>query len=385
MKLAPLAGLALCATAATAHAEAVRLDERGLTFDQGDFTLNLGGRVHLDAAVFDDPATGAKGETEADFRRVRLELSGKLGDAVRFRLDREFAGGSRGWRNAWLGVSPVRGVELRGGNMMVPWSGEDLQSSNSIPFAERSLASALAPGYGMGVMAGLGGKRWTASAGWFTDALDNEDGRSAERGRGLVGRVTAVPVSKAKTRLHLALAAERRRFHNGETLRLSADPGSALAPSIMASGTLRNLRHLSGWNGEIGLSHGPLLVQAQALGTRATRDRAANLHFAGQTLQASWLVTGGSYGYARATGSFSGLELRRGKVAVELAARASRLDLRDGAFDRGVGLAIAGGANLYWGRNLRLMADFTRTCVRFAGAAPDRTNRVGVLRMQVSF
>jgi len=385
MKLAPLAALALCTTSGAALADGIKADERGLTLDQGDLTLNLGGRVHLDAAVFDDPATGATGKTEAEFRRVRLELSGKLGDAVRFRLDREFAGGSRGWRNAWLGIAPARGVELRAGNMMVPYSTEDLQSSNAITFAERSLASALAPGYGLGVMAGLGGKRWTASAGWFTDALDNEDGRSVERGRGLVGRMTALPVSHGKTRLHLALAAERRHFRDGETLRLSADPGSALAPAIMASGTLRNLKHLSGWNGEIGLSHGPLLVEAQALGTRATRDRAPNLHFSGQTVQARWLVTGGRYGYARTTGSFSGPDLGQGKIAVELAARTSRLDLRDGTFDRGVGRAITGGANLYWGRNLRLMVDFTRTRVRFAGATPDRTNRVGVARIQVSF
>jgi phosphate-selective porin len=153
----------------------------------------------------------------------------------------------------------------------------------------------------------------------------------------------------------------------------------------MASGTLRNLTHLVGWNGEIGLSHGPLLIQAQALGTRASRDRGPNLHFSGQTLQASWLVTGGRYGYARTTGSFSGPELGQGKIAVELAARVSRLDLRDDAFDRGVGRAITGGANVYFGRNLRLMADYTRTRVRFAGTAPDRTNRVGVVRMQVNF
>ncbi|WP_176399682.1 OprO/OprP family phosphate-selective porin [Novosphingobium sp. B 225] len=385
MKSIPLAALLLCAASTPALADGLDADERGLTLAQGDLTLKLGGRLHFDAVVFDDPAAVPTSISDAAFRRARLELSGRAGDAVRFRIDREFAGGSKGWRNVWLGIAPTDQIELRGGNMLVPFSAEDLQSSNSIPFAERSLASSLAPGYGLGGMAIVSGKRWTAAAGWFTDALDDEDGRAAERGRGFVGRVTALPVSQGRTRLHLGLAGERRTFSSGETWRLSADPGSALAPAVMASGTLRNLRHLSGWSAELGISHGPLLVQAQTLGTAVSRDLAPSLHFNGQTVQASWLVTGRGYDYARGTGNFSGAELRKGRFAAELAVRYSRLDLRDGAFDRGIGQAITGGANLYFGKNLRLMTDFTHTKVDFSGLTPDRASNVGVARMQVNF
>lgn len=380
-----LAAAAALPAAARADDGGLTADERGITLEQGPLELNLGGRIHLDAAVFDEPATGRTGQTDVAFRRARLELSGKVADVVRFRVDREFAGGSKGWRNLWLGLEPVEDVQLRGGNMMVPFSAEDLQSSNTMPFAERSLASALSPGYGLGGQASASGKRWSAAAGWFTDPLDNDDGRSVERGRGLAGRATVLAVDGGKARLHLGLAGERRSLRAAEVLRLSADPGSVLAPSIMTSGALRDIRRLNGWNAEAGLSFGPLLVQAQALGLSATRRLLPDLRLAGQTVQAAWLVTGGRHAYARSTGNFAGPDLKKGGGALELAVRYSRLDLRDGAFDRGVGRALTGGVNWYLNRNIRLLADYTDTRVRFAGAVADRSNKVGVARLQVAF
>lgn len=379
--------IALAASPATARAEegGLKADERGITLEQGPLELNLGGRIHLDAAVFDDPAAGQGNQTDVAFRRARLELSGRVADVVRFRVDREFAGGSKGWRNLWLGLEPVEDVQLRGGNMMVPFSAEDLQSSNTMPFAERSLASALAPGYGLGGMASASGKRWSAALGWFTDALDNDDGRSVERGRGWSGRATVLPLSSGATRLHLGLGGERRTFRANEALRLSADPGSVLAPTIMSSGALRDIRRLTGWNAEAGLSTGPLLVQAQAMGLSASRRLLPGLRFAGQTVQAAWLVTGGRYAYAQGSGNFAGPDLKKGRGALELALRYSRLDLRDGAFDRGIGRAMTGGVNWYLNRNIRLMADYTDTRVNFGGAVASRSNKVGVARLQVAF
>lgn len=385
MRTTALTALLLAAASTAAFADGLKADERGLTLEQGPLELNLGGRIHVDASVFDEPATGRTGVTDADFRRARLELSGKVGDVVRFRVDREFAGRSKGWRNLWAGIAPTDNVELRGGNMMAPFSAEDLQSSNTIPFAERSLASALGSGYGLGGMASASGKRWSAAVGWFDDALDNEEGRSAERGRGVVGRVTVLPVSAGKTRLHLGLAGERRSFRPGENLRLSADAGSVLAPDAMATGAITGIERLNAWNGEAGLAHGPVLIQAQFTGMDLQRGALPSLKFSGQTLQAAWLVTGGRYDYSRGTGNFSGPDLKRNRLALELAARYSRLDLADGAFDAGTGRAFTAAANAYWGRNLRVMLDYTRTTVRFAGLVPQQATNTGVARFQINF
>lgn len=381
-----LGAAALALTAAPALAkDGVTADERGITLESGDFELNLGGRLHLDAAVFDDPATGSDGVTDGMVRRARLELSGKVADVVRFRVDREFAGGARGWRNLWASLEPVDGIEIKGGNMIVPFSGEDLQSSNTLPFAERSLASALAPGFGLGGSVTASGRHWSLGGGWFTDAVDNEIGQSTERGKGVAVRASLAPVAGKGRTLHFAAAAERRTFSATESLRFTADPGSTLAPNLMSSGGIGGIGHSWAWTAEAAASFGPVLLQAQTTSLAIHRPLAGNLDFSGQTLSVSWLVTGGRYGYSAKGGVFSGPDLKKHRGAVELAARYSRLDLRDGAFDRGVGEAVSLGANWYVMRNLRLMATWTEARVRFAGAVPDTRNHTGVARLQISF
>lgn len=379
-----LAALASFATPALAD-DGITVDDRGITLETGPIKLNLGGRVHVDAAVFDNPATGESRLTDADFRRARLELSGQFGDSVSFRVDREFAGNSAGWRNVWLQVEPIKNVAIKGGNFTVPFSSEDLQSSNTIPFAERSLASTLAPGFGLGGSLSAHGNRWSASAGYFTDALDNEDGRTAERGNGVVGRLTFLPVKSGGTILHIGVAGEHRTFNAAESIRFSADAGSKLAPTLMASGGIDDLNNLTAFTGEAAASFGPVLVQAYATGVKIDRVLGSDLNFNGQTVQASWLITGGRYDYSESQGVFNGPRLRKGKGAVELAARYSRLDLTDGTIVGGDGRAITAGANWYLNRNLRVMVDYTDSHVDFPGIAPSIDNKVGVARLQVSF
>ncbi|PKB14941.1 phosphate-selective porin OprO/OprP [Novosphingobium kunmingense] len=363
----------------------VTVDDRGITLETGPIKLNIGGRIHVDAAVFDNPATGESRITDADFRRARVELSGQIGESVRFRVDREFAGNTAGWRNVWLQIEPVKNVVIRGGNFTVPFSSEDLQSSNTIPFAERSLASTLAPGFGLGGSLSAHGNRWSASAGYFTDALDSEDGRTAERGDGVAGRLTFLPVKSGGTMLHFGVAGEHRTFNATESIRFSADAGSKLAPTLMASGGIGDLDNLTAWTGEAAVSFGPVLVQGYATGVKIDRVLGSDLNFNGQTVQASWLITGGRYDYSESQGVFNGPRLRKGKGAVELAARYSRLGLTDGTIAGGDGRAITAGANWYLNRNLRVMVDYTDSHVDFPGIVPSIDNKVGVARLQVSF
>lgn len=387
MRYLALAAVTLVLTAFPAHAkDGVTADARGITAQSGDLELSLGGRLHLDAAVFDDPSIPDTGITDAAVRRARLELSGKLGNSLRFRVDREFAGKSKGWRNLWLAYSPVDWLEIKGGNLIVPFSMEDLQSSSTMPFVEHSLASGLAPGFGLGGAATANGKNWSASAGYFTDALSNEVGQSTERGRGVVGRVPFAPINAHGNVIHFALAGERRSFDATERMRFSADPGSPLAPRLMSSGAIGGLDHSWAWNGEAGAAFGPLLVQAQITGVRMSRPLENDLSFSGQTVQAGWLVTGGRYNYAEKQGVFGGPNLKRGKGAIEVVARYSRLDLDDATVNRGIGRAITGGANWYINRNLRVMANYTESRVHFPGTiTPDEHNKVGVARLQVNF
>lgn len=382
--VASLATLILAGTPAFAKDD-VTVNDHGITLETGPIKLNLGGRIHLDAAVFENPSTGETGITDANFRRARLELSGQIGESVSFRVDREFARNSAGWRNVWLQIEPARNVTIRGGNFTVPFSSEDLQSSNTMPLTERSLASALAPGLGLGGALSAHGKRWSASAGYFTDPLDNEEGRTVERGRGEAGRLTFLPIRSGDTIVHVGLAGERRNFRATEALRFSADPGSRLAPTLMRTGGIGDLDTMTAWTGEAAVSFGPVLAQAHATGVKIDRMLGSHSNFDGQTVQASWLITGGRYDYSESQGVFNGPRLRKGGGAVELAARYSRLDLTDGTIVGGDGRAITAGANWYVNRNFRVMLDYTDSHVDFPEVVPSIDNKVGVARLQVSF
>jgi phosphate-selective porin OprO and OprP len=375
---------AIALLAFPAHAQEVRTDEKGLTIEAGPLELNLGGRLHLDASVFDEPDVPRTGTTSGDVRRARIELSGRVAKVLRFRVDREFAG-SKGWRNVWASIAPVRNLEIKGGNMIVPFSMEDLQSSNVTPFAERSMASALTGGFGLGGAVSAGGKNWSAGAGYFTDALANDEGRTTERGKGLVGRVSVAPVRSRNMVLHLGLGAERRTFSALERVRFSADPGSVFAPNVISSGTLGSLDRLSAWNGEAAISIGPVLVQGQAIGVKLHRTLLDDRSFNGQTLSVGWILTGQRHEYSGSSGVFGGPDRRKGEGAFEIAARYSRLDLADGTFDRGIGRALSASAIWTINTNLRVLATYTDNRVHFPTGGLPVKNRVGVLRAQVNF
>ncbi len=174
--IALAAGLAALGAGGAARAEEVAdasADEDGLTFKTGDIEFNLGGRLHLDASVFEHGLTDG---SDADVRRARLEFSAKFGDVVTVRVDREFAQAD-GWRNLWLAVEPVEGLEIKGGNMIVPFSMEDMQSSNAMPLAERSLANSFSPGFGLGGSVKYADGDFNIVGGYFPDEIDDEVGQ----------------------------------------------------------------------------------------------------------------------------------------------------------------------------------------------------------------
>ncbi|SMD08492.1 OprO/OprP family phosphate-selective porin [Novosphingobium sp. B1] len=375
---------AVALVALPVHAQEVKADEKGLTLEAGPLQLNLGGRLHLDASVFDEPDVPRTGTTSGDVRRARIELSGRVAKVLRFRVDREFAG-AKGWRNVWASIEPVSNLEIKGGNMIVPFSLEDLQSSNVSPFAERSMASALTGGFGFGGAVFTGGRNWSASVGYFTDALANDEGRTTERGKGVLGRVTFAPVRTRDTLLHLGFGGERRSFSATERVRFTADPGSVFAPNVISSGTLGSLDTLTAWNGEAAVSFGPVLLQGQAIALKLHRSLFDDRSFNGQTVSVGWIVTGQRHEYSGSSGVFGGPDRRKGEGAFEIAARYSRLDLVDGTFDRGIGRALSASAIWTISTNLRVLATYTDNRVRFPNGGLPAKNRVGVLRAQLSF
>lgn len=372
-----------CCIAAASPAlaeDGLSFDNNGLTLEAGSVELTLGGRLHLDAMTYD---SGTVNANDAAVRRARLELSGKITDAVRFRIDREFAG-TDGWRNAWVSLRTANGLEVMGGNFTVPFSLEEAQSSNAITFVERSSVSALAPGFGLGLAGKVAKSNWTISGGYFDDALGDADGRTKERGRGFAGRATFAPL-KARTQfLHLGAAYEYRSFQANEVLRFSYGMGSNLAPNLIATNAIAAPSKLKSVGAEAAYAFKSLQLQGQYISTSVSRDHAPDLNYGAWYGQVSWMLTGQKYGYSEGSGAPVGPMLGE-KGAVELAARFGQLDLDDASLDRGKTASVTLGATWYINRNLRLMANYVRSERTKTLVSGNRKADLSVARFQATF
>ncbi|MDP1914104.1 OprO/OprP family phosphate-selective porin [Brevundimonas sp.] len=379
-----LGGLGVLIPSTALAADEVKWGVDGVTYKPkgGNFEVTLGGRLHLDALSYEED--GAQFNDLA-VRRARLEVSGRIGDDVRFRVDREFAG-QDGWRNVWVSYRPTDDIEIKGGNFIVPFAMEDLQSSNRTSLMERSLVTALTPGFGLGIGARISRRHWTLAGGYFGDALGrDEDGRANERGNGVAARVTAAPIDRRGNLVHLGAAVERRSFSDGDETSFQSNTGSPLAPRLIGTDRIAEPDELTNVGAEFAVARGPVLFQGQYVSTTLSRKVGPTLGFDGWYTQASWVVTGERYDYSRGAGMVSGVNLRRGRGAVEVVARYSRLDLDDADVARGDGSAITLGANWYLNENVRVMMNYTASKATDVTGLADRESELIAGRLQVSF
>lgn len=380
---AGFAATALLASPAFAK-DGVSVGSDGVTFEaaDGNLELTLGGRLHFDAVRFSDDGDT---ESDADVRRARIELSGRIAKIIKFRVDREFTNGG-GWRNLWIGVEPVENLEIRGGNVIVPFSMEEIQSSNRAALMERSHVTALAPGFSLGGMASYSTRNFTVAAGYFGDAIDSEDERGDQRGKGFASRVTFAPVVNKHGFAHLGAAIEHRDLNSNDELRFTAKAGSQFAPSLLSTGLILDGDKLKNIGAEAAFSRGPFLIQGQYARTRVDRNILDDLAYDAWYAQASFVVTGENYDYSRSTGSVAGVDLRKKGHAVELAARISGIDLDDGSLLAGRGRTYTLGANYYFHRNVRFMVNYAHSKARDIGLLDsDRKIDLVAGRLQVAF
>jgi phosphate-selective porin OprO/OprP len=363
--------------------DGVSVDEQGIKASamDGDLTVRLGGKLHLDALAVDD---GNDDYSDAAVRRARINLRIEYQDVLTLRAEREFAG-SRGWRNLYAQLRPIKGTLLQAGQFNVPFSLEDMQSTNTIPFPERSLAAALTSEFAVGVQAGYSGERFTVRAGWFGDALDTPTGPAPSLGRGLVGRATVLAIDSGQTKLHFGLGLERRSFRSGDAVRFVAEAGSTFGPRILRTLQLSNLDRRETYNAEVAMLNGNFALQSQYIEQHVRQISGRKRRLTGGYAQASWLLTGQPYRYSRSAGIPIGPDIGRRKTAVELSGRISWLDAENATIDGGIARSIEVSAGLYLGRNFRLLISGAQSRYREQIGDPTRQAYVAATRAQIAF
>lgn len=355
---------------------------KGLSYKTDDFEARLGGRLQWDVGHIDDD--GADSD-EQEIRRGRLELRMRLQDDWRIRVDREFTNGG-GWRNVWLSYDVTNRLTIKGGNFTAPFSMEDVASSNTTMFMERSLVHALSPGFGMGAGAQYQGRHYSFAAGYFSDALDDDNNIQAEKGDGVSMRATWNPIERRKQILHLGFGLDRRDFDGGDSRLISTRPESHLAPTVITTRVLSNLEKSTSYNLEGAYSVGPVLLQSQFISTDLDRTTGGDLKLDGYYAQAGWVLTGERHIYRDSVGVFDGVKPRHAWGAFELAVRLSSLDLGEaGAAASGKADDYSAGLNWYLGRNFRLMTNYVHSNVDAVNPARDRDMDIVQARAQLRF
>ncbi len=163
MKNQLLLVIVLCTSLAPMRAGAGKLETRWqddflLETESGEFLLKIRGNVHLDTRLYQGDQRGAP--HGIDIRRARMDLQGRIYQDFGYRVQAELAGEPY-IRNAWVNYLARPWLQIRAGQMKVPFSSSWLTTDNNVNFVERGTSSPLYPFFDRG--AKLWGEVWSGS------------------------------------------------------------------------------------------------------------------------------------------------------------------------------------------------------------------------------
>ncbi|RUL65817.1 porin [Dyella dinghuensis] len=278
---------------------------------------------------------------------------------------------NRQWRDAFVKMQTSAYTSydfgsLRLGEGKIPLDFEKNTSSTQTSFIEYSTASqAVFESYRIGVQWSWHREHALIDAGYYGDNLEGSN-----PGHTWALHGAWVPINLPGDVLHLGLA-RSVEYPEGRTDESGvAGPATAsfkAAPSVMledvsleSSGTLENVKSIQRTSLEGLWIDGPVSCQAEYLGARTAFSTSnPNYDIHGRYAFASWVLTGESRRYD--DGVVQNVIPEHASGAVELVLRYSSVNLNDWPVPGGWERDWTAGVNWYYGRHLRLQANYTRT------------------------
>lgn len=382
LRLGVLTAAAALACAGPVQAE--KVETKGglkVSSDDGEFSIQLGGRIHFDIYSFDDDLVENTGG--AEFRRTRLTLSGKA-YGWDYKVEQDFAAGNTtaGYRDVFIGT------KLLGGQIMLgqfkPFrSMEELTSSNEITMMERPFSSATGLYSGRQFQQGAGYKMTGDMHTIGISAFYLRDAAVARNeGVGAAVRATYTPIRSDSSTLHLGAS------YSMENANRATPDASASAVYAGRRGPSQTIATRTGESGDsidvIGLelagTMGPFFAQAEyATATFGGGDEDPDVDVTTYYAMVSWMLTGETKPYHGSNGVFRSVKPKNPSGAWELAARYDYIENDDVS-----GLEVSTttiGVNYYLNQAVRFMLNYTMGDNEFTG---DETKQIA-LRGQMAF
>lgn len=363
------------------------------------FTVRPFGRIHIDAATFNQDAanlaTVGDAQNGIDIRRARLGVEGEGFGRFFYRFDVDFVtfDSSTMTRpvifDAYLDMKELPGVgNVRIGHFREPFSLERLSSTHDQPFLERSsVVNALAPFRNLGVMAFDWNEceTMTWSYGLF-DENTNEFGEDNHDRTGVAatGRLTWLPwydeTCQGAGLLHLGTSYSFRHVGGDSLRQFAATPEVILkhgttgrTPNFVNTGLLPvGDYHVAG--AEFSTVLGSLSFQGEYLFTAGDLSTGPSFFLHGGYVEGAYFWTGEHRNYLRQTGLFGAVTphssfvraattegIRTGGGAWESTLRLSVLDLNDQTIAGGQMNDITAGLNWYYTVRSRVMFNYIRS------------------------
>jgi phosphate-selective porin OprO/OprP len=327
-----------------------------VTTTDGEYSMQLGGRVIADVAAFDEDKNALGNGSE--LRELRIDLEGRLHADYIYEINVDFADGEADVKDAWLAYDADYPWRYSLGQFKQPFSLEELTSKRYLTFMERALPNALAPGRSMGLGAHWTGERTTFEIGLFGDDYNDDPEDEGDEGWGVTSRLTYAPLAQERSALHLGSAVSYRKLDDEQTVRFDSRPESHLTDiRYLDTGKLEQSRSVVLLGLEGAWVSGSFSLQGEWMQARLDRKQGADPIFEGWYLMASWFLTGESRHYKQSSAKFGRIKPLGDRGAVELAARFSTLDLNHEEVEGGSSDNLTLGVNWYLNRQVRLMAN----------------------------
>lgn len=345
------------------------------SFAAGGVEYGAKGTLQYDVNRFADDA-GVFEDTD-DWRRQELYLFARKKGSFELTAGYDFK--AETWGDAYLKLETAAG-DFRGGQQktLVGWEDYGVGTSSTL-YLERSAAeNAFYQGRRVGLeWTWTGTKAWRfALAGYTGPDLEDENA-----GTTFAGRVVHTPIADDTRVLHFGASASRERRDDG-IARFRARPNAALTDvrlvdtGRMASDAIDRVGLEAAWR------DGPLLLQAEVLrGHNDAPSGHPDFDGHGWYALASWALTGETRPYTNS--AFGNLKPARDAGAVDVQLRYADLDLDDGVIRGGRQRDWTLGANWYWGRHLKLQANYVWLRTDHGGVSLDP--EVFEARVQVAF
>lgn len=376
----------------------VSLDGGLLKFESpgGDYKFQVGGRIQIDAAAYDQDQQELGNGSE--LRRARIFLAGQINRIWAFKSEFDFASSEIAIQDVYISYTGLP-WSITFGHFKEPISLENLTSDKYITFMERALLDAFTPGRNIGLGLHNGGETWSAAVGVFGNGFDESNStedpvtdasNDADEGYGATGRLTWAPFGGGTRVLHLGAAASFREFDQSQSLRYRSRPESHITDvRLVDTGAIAMVDGRELYGLEFAAVVGPWSAQSEYLLAEADQP-GGGLDFGGWYVQTAYVLTGESRNYKPSSGEFGRFKPAHpvgdgGWGAWQLAARLSEIDLNDGPITGGEERNLTLGLNWFLEPTLRFAFNYVQVLEVDGGADDGAEPSAYQLRTYIDF